>query len=412
MRTPIVILLSCAIASSAFATGSISPELLVDTATGHTSTPGGLLLRWPGELNRRYRIETSSDLAKWTSVSSVVGLDRTCVWLAKRAYVPPASDPTKTDPEVRKFWRVTPYDFDSNSNGLSDRAETETGADPFAGARITLRCHFVPFALCLSNSIWSMPTAEQISVCQAAGYTGMGLASFGSEGTLKAFADNTDVASGRFRIYSALWWTATTDTFNWTDIDKRLAQAARMRMAIWMVVAGTKSAADIETAYTNIKLAAQHCQKAGVPLVLYSHQGTTFVCAEEALTLLKRLNADTEVAAAVAANTSISIHLCHELKAGKGASIAAVVAKVAPYCTLASISGAESDTATRGNWDTGIMPLDQGSYDVRPFLQALATAGYTGPMEYHTYNLPDPRYNDHLVRTLLRWRQLVTTPTD
>ena len=404
--------LAITLASARAADPSFTPELRVDPGVPHANFAGDMELRWHGELNRRYRIESSTDLRTWKHEGQLVGLDRGCHYVVKRRYVPPSSDPAKPDPEVRKFWRVTPFDFDSDGDGVSDFDESRIGTDPFEGTRIPLRSEFVPFGLCLSNSNWSMTAAAQIALCQSLGYTGYGLASFGSEAALKAFADHPEVASGRFRIHSALWWTSVTDAFDWAAIDKRLAQAASMHMAIWMVVAGTKSAADIETAYSNIKLAAQHCQKAGVPLVLYSHQGTTFVCAEEALTLLKRLNADTEVAAAVAANTSISIHLCHELKAGKGTSIAAVVAKVAPYCTLASISGAESDTATRGNWDTGIMPLDQGSYDVRPFLQALATAGYTGPMEYHTYNLPDPRYNDHLVRTLLRWRQLVTTPTD
>lgn len=387
-----------------------SPELRVDPGVPHANFAGDMELRWHGELNRRYRIEYSTDLRTWKADGQVVGLDRECRFVVKRRYVPPTSDPTKPDSEARKFWRVTPFDFDSDGDGVSDREESLAGTDPFAGTRIPLRSEFVPFGLCLSNSNWSMTAAKQIELCQSLGYTGYGLASFGSEAALKAFADHPEVSAGRFRIHSALWWASVTDTFDWATIDKRLAQAARMDMAIWMVVAGAKTSANVETAYAILKTTAQHCAAKGVRLVLYPHEGTTFVSAEEALVLLLRLRADPDLSTAEKACASISVHLCHELKANNGSRIAAVVAAVAPYCTLASVNGAEADTRSRGGWTTGIRPLDQGNYDVRPFLQALVDAGYTGPMEYHTYNLPDPQHDDHLERTLIRWRQLVAPP--
>ncbi len=392
------------------ATPAFVPALFIDAGDLHASTKGDIYLRWPGDPLRHYRVESSTDLTNWTNHTEIVCLDANCDPLVKRHYVPPSNNPTKPDPEVRKFWRVAPFDVDSDGDGLTDHDEALAGTDPFAGTRIPLRCHFVPFGLCLSNSSFGFSTAVQISMCQDAGYTGYGLASFGSEAALKAFADHPEVASGRFRIYSALWWTSVTDTFDWAAIDKRLAQAARMDMAIWMVVAGTRTAANVEIAYANIKTTAQHCAAEGAELVLYPHQGTTFVTAEESLALLLRLRADPDLTAAEKACVSISVHLCHELKARNGARIAEVVAAVAPYCTLASISGAEADTVNRAGWDSGIEPLNQGTYDVRPFLQALADAGYTGPMEYHTYNLPDPRIVDHLRHSLIRWDQLVETP--
>jgi hypothetical protein len=32
---------------------------------------------------------------------------------------------------------------------------------------------------------------------------------------------------------------------------------------------------------------------------------------------------------------------------------------------------------------------------------------YSGPIELHTYNLPDPRVDDHIGRSLTRWQQWV-----
>lgn len=386
------------------------PAVVVDDGSLHASTKGDIYLRWRGEALRRYRVESSTDIIHWSNFTEVVCLGEECAPMVKRHYVPPSNNPTKPDPEVRKFWRVTPFDFDSDGDGISDHDETLSGTDPFAGTRIPLQSHFVPFGLCLNNSSFSYTPDKQISLCQAAGYTGYGLASLSSGGYLKVFADHTEVSSGRFRIYSALWWTDLAKTIDWVGFDYSLVQAARMNMAVWMVVAGTKSAEDIDAAYARIKTAAQHCAAHGVKLVLYPHQGTTFVTAEEALALLLRLRADPDLTAEEKACASISVHLCHELKASNGDRIAEVVAAVAPYCTLASISGAEADTAKRSGWDSGIEPLDQGTYDVRPFLRALADAGYTGPMEYHTYNLPDPKIVDHLRNTLVRWQQLVAPP--
>jgi sugar phosphate isomerase/epimerase len=382
-----------------------APTLFVDPGVPHANFAGDMELRWHAELNRRYRIESSTDLREWKPEGQVVGLDRDCRYVVKTRYTAATKDP-----EVRKFWRVTPFDFDSDGDSISDYDESRLGTDPFAGTRIPLRCHFVPFGLCLSNKFWTSTAAEQIAKCQSLGYTGYGLSSFGPVNILKGFADHPDVVAGRFRIYSALWWTDLKLAVDWAAVDLNLVQAARMDMAVWLVLGGTKSAADVATAYERLRLAAQHCHAAGVPLVLYPHQGTTYATAEQSLAVLLQLRADPAVAPAASANVSLSLHLCHELKAGNGPRIAEVVALTAPYCTLASVSGAEIDTKTRGNWETGIRPLDQGNYDVRPFLQALATAGYTGPMEYHTYNLPDPQYDDHLERTLIRWRQLVAPP--
>jgi sugar phosphate isomerase/epimerase len=141
---------------------------------------------------------------------------------------------------------------------------------------------------------------------------------------------------------------------------------------------------------------ADRCAAKGVRIVLYPHSDTTFVCIEEALAIYRQLSAlgHPEV--------RLSIHLCHEQSAGRMAQITTISAAAAPYLVLASINGSS------GYGD--IRPLDQGTYDPTPFLQALAAVGFAGPMTLHTYNLRDPRLDNHLVRSRLRWEQLVTQP--
>jgi len=261
---------------------------------------------------------------------------------------------------------------------------------------IPLKSDFVPFAMCMNwdgrdgRPKWYVEPDEQIKLIQDAGYTGMGL---GSLTDLKKFADNTDVQSGKFRVYSALWWATANAPVDLKWLDSLLVQAKRMNMAMWVVAAGSHDADGKASAVSFFKVVAAECKKYSVQLVLYPHAGTTFVSAEEALDVYDKLKTDYP-------EVRISVHLCHELAAGNGKRLEEVVVKTASLLALATVNG------TNGGGD--IRPLDQGSFDVRPFLRALADNGYTGPMELHTYSFPDPRTDDSLARSLARYRQIVS----
>ena len=193
-------------------------------------------------------------------------------------------------------------------------------------------------------------------------------------------------------MYSALWWANTKAAVDVKWLDSLLVQAKRMNMAMWVVADGTHDAAGKADALSFYRTVASECKKYGVLLVLYPHAGTAMVSAEEALDFYNEMKADYP-------DVRISIHLCHELAAGNGKRLAEVIAKTASLTVLATVNGT--------NGGDNIIPLDQGSYDVRPFLQAFADNGYTGPMELHTYSFPDPRTDDALARSLVRYKQIV-----
>jgi len=270
---------------------------------------------------------------------------------------------------------------------------------PTPNGLIPLKSAFVPFGMCISG----LTVAEQISVCQTRGYAGLGVATTDAT-ELKAFADHAEVASGRFKIVSTLWFAnarETLDTAKLQWLDGMLTQLARMHAALWMVVdANDQSAATITAAVDTFKVVAARCKAKGVQLVIYPHGGCAIDSAEGAVAILPRIG-DPDV--------KVSVHLCHELMKGNRDRMGQVVANVASHLALASVNGADYDAQDHpnDNWASAIQPLDQGTYDPRVFLQALADAGYRGPMELHTYNLPDPRVNDHFTRSLNRWRQLV-----
>lgn len=260
----------------------------------------------------------------------------------------------------------------------------------------------VPFGLCMAGA----NPASQVSIASRAGYHGLGIATM-NPGTLRSFARLPEVRSGEFRIPSTLWWSEVGDPLDTSRLDSVLASAHEMDMSIWMVAAGSKKAPGaLEQAIEKYDRVARRCETAGVRLVLYPHAGTVIETVEESLPILDSLRRRGHP------EVMTSIHLCHELKAGNGGRLDGIVKKSAPHLALASISGADSDPITirLGGWESVIKPLDEGTFDPRPFLASLARYGFRGTMELHTYHLKDPGkpgYDQHLERSLRRWRELV-----
>lgn len=384
----------------------LTATVAVDPGTIYsTFTKGDIVARWHGVVGKRYRIQTSTNLTSWSTTNQLVCVEPDCVVTVRFT--------STTDTATARFWRVQAFDNDANTNGVTDWEELNRvpATDPYAGARTTFAGPFMPFALCFANSHWAIGPAEQITLSQNAGYGGFALSSYDfSAARLKQFADHADVQSGRFRIPAILWWTNSTPltaTYLASTLDPILDQLVRMDCALWVVIddiapdpipTGYKSNSpeNVALAVAKLHVIADRCVAKGGRLVLYPHAGTTFICTEEALAIYQQL------AALGHPEVRLSLHLCHEQAAGKMAQIATTVANAAPYLVIASING------SNGSGD--IKPLDQGTYEPTPFLKALAAVGYSGPMTLHTYNLGDPRLDDHLVRSRLRWEQLITPP--
>ncbi len=373
----------------------LTASIAVDPGTSYsTFNRGDLVAHWRGVVGKRYRLQSSTNLTSWGTVNQLVCTEPDCAVTVRFT--------TTTDTATARYWRVQAFDHDANADGITDWEELNRvpATDPYAGARTTLACPLLPFALCFANSHWTIPPAEQIALSQTAGYAGLALSSYDVSATrLEQFADHPDVQAGRFRIPALLWWVDSnplTADFITKILDPILDQLVRMDCALWVVIAGTHDAAGRAAALAKLHTIADRCAAKNGRLVLYPHAGTTFVCTSEALSLYR------DLASLGHPEVRLSIHLCHEQAAGKMAQIATTVADAAPYLAIASINGS--------NNGGDIKPLDQGTYDPTPFLQALAAVGFSGPMTLHTYNLRDPRLDNHLVRSRLRWEQLVAPP--
>ena len=87
-----------------------------------------------------------------------------------------------------------------------------------------------------------------------------------------------------------------------------------------------------------------------------------------------------------------------------------MVAAHAASTRLVTIAGADADAYAgppTGNpvpWSDAIRPLDQGTYDLIPFLNSLDIAGYNGPVILHTFGITNSP--GHLSRSLEAYAKL------
>ena len=137
-----------------------------------------------------------------------------------------------------------------------------------------------------------------------------------------------------------------------------------------------------------LKGAADQAKAAGVELVIYPHDNTFIESAEDALSYIKQLKHD---------NLFVSLHLCHEIRAGNGERLKEVAAEIKPYIRLASINGADKKYIDNTlDWSRTIQPLGSGDYDASKLLQALSSIDYSGPVILHTFGLQKaPAHHHH-----------------
>ena len=196
------------------------------------------------------------------------------------------------------------------------------------------------------------PAQEQVALAMTNGYDGM-MASVSMKnplGRLAEFGAVPAVCEGKFRVYAILWQNQIAQPLDEKFLKQFLVIAKQLDAAIWCNIVGPPGGRT--NTIHRLRLIAERCESAGVQLVLYPHHNCTFETAEEAGEIRQQLNHP---------EVKLSIHLCHELKAGNRDRFDEVVAKIAPHLALASLNGV--DTSVDFNvesWNTMILPLDQG----------------------------------------------------
>ncbi len=174
----------------------------------------------------------------------------------------------------------------------------------------------------------------------------------------------------------------------WRDALPILAEVGA---PLWVVVKQAPSELAIQQLLLEMARAAD---AVGLRAVVYPHWNTSVETADEAAAL---------IAAVGHPNLRNSLHTCHEIRGGHQDDLPGVVAAHVDETALVAIAGAKQDAYAGPpnpliQWGDVIKPLDKGDFSLLPFLLALHTAGYDGPVILQTYGIMnDP---GHLRRSL------------
>jgi len=212
---------------------------------------------------------------------------------------------------------------------------------------------------------------------------------------LREFAAVPAVRDGKFKIYSILWQVRVDKPLDEKFLKEFAVVARELKASIWCNTVGTPGERDVTVKL--LRAVADQCAADGVQLVLYPHHACTFETAEESIDVLNLMQRPA---------VKLSLHLCHELKANNRDRLDAVVGKIAPHLALVSLNGVDTSVpfSVKG-WDSMILPLDQGDYDVRPFVAALMRHGYTGPILLHNFGFKAPPA-EYLPASMARWKEI------
>ncbi len=194
---------------------------------------------------------------------------------------------------------------------------------------------------------------------------------------IDAYKNTTAVKNGSFAIYTIYQFIDLNQPVDYTAIQSIYRKIAGTNTLFQIIFRQQATDAYLKEVIGKIADIAQTYAK---ELVIYPHDHTRIQSADEALAVINQVNKP---------NIFLALHLCHELRAGNGATIAQVVARVAPYIKVVTMSGATlSESGTTGiGWADVIKPMNAGTYDVAPFYAALHQANYTGPIGIHSFGI-------------------------
>ncbi|MBI5691687.1 MAG: TIM barrel protein [Verrucomicrobia bacterium] len=164
---------------------------------------------------------------------------------------------------------------------------------------------------------------------------------------------------------------------------------------LWLIVPKPAQAGNYDAEVVQkIQAAADLAASAGLRVVLYPHKGFFVADVEHAYRL---------AVTAQRANVGVTFNLCHELAAGNGARLPAILRQVAPLLQMVSLNGATDKPG--GTWDDFIQVLGQGQYDVAALLRTLREVNYRGPIGLQFYNVKGDPYAN-LSHSMIAWRSL------
>ena len=182
---------------------------------------------------------------------------------------------------------------------------------------------------------------------------------------------------------------------NWKQVIDKIEGE---KIDLWFVFGRNKSNVNEQFVESKLREVVSYATEKGVTVVLYPHSNCYFDHAEQALPMVKKISSP---------NLMLAVHSCHEMRAGNGDRLDEVVLNVKDYLGAVTIAGANKvvDTSTPRTIDQStIQPLEDGEFDFAPFLRALNTISYKGPVGFINFKI-EKEPSDYLPKSLKVWKK-------
>ncbi len=242
------------------------------------------------------------------------------------------------------------------------------------------------------------PVAAQVQLMASTGY--QGVAMLYDPDVLREYRATPAVADGRLPVLMVLYGVIAEDGVDPATVRAAMQAilAARALPCLHIPAFSTVGVDRLATIAGQVADIVRDVDPNAV-LALYPHAGEPMADAEDALDVMIRSGRP---------NVRLSLHLCHELKAGHQNRLAEVIARVSRHMVLATINGADIEReANLFDYSRSIRPLAAGEFDVeRLYLRPLLDAGYEGPFILHTFGLSEPP-ETHFPESWARWRRMI-----
>lgn len=234
--------------------------------------------------------------------------------------------------------------------------------------------------------------ASRVKAVQSIGYSGLVQSVDSPKHLEKLKRYQEAIGDGPFRVTAGLFtvnFSRDLAALN-AHLDKVIQALKKSNAPLWLIPRDRKNVMKREQIVEFVRSAAEKTKAAGIELVLYPHYGDMMETVEEMIPFLKEVQNG---------NVYISLHLCHELRAGNGDRLDEIAAKIKPWLRLPSINGAEEDVVNDDHeaegWKRAIQPLTRGDYDSSKLLKALKSVGFKGPVVLHTFGLQAAAADHH-----------------
>jgi len=245
--------------------------------------------------------------------------------------------------------------------------------------------------------------ASQVKAARSIGYSGI-VPNVDNPKQLEQLARyQAATGDGRFKIHGGLLHAHLNRNLDtvYAHMDKVIESLKKSDAPLWLILRDRKNVTTRAQRMAFLRAAAERTKAAGIPLVMYPHYGDFIDTAETAIPWLEEVQNG---------NVYLSLHLCHELRAGNGDRLDEIAAKIKPWIALPTINGADADVANEDNeaigWTRAIQPLGQGDYDSSKLVKALHSVGYKGPVILHTFGLKKAAA-DHHETSLEKFQEMV-----